>query len=335
MADGSRMRNRSGTADGARTSEGTATRRGTQLRYGSAVRVRVPGSSANLGPGYDAVGLALRLHDEVEVTAVPEPGVHVEVTGEGAGRVGEGEDHLVVRSVRAALERVGASQPGLVLRCRNSVPHGRGIGSSAAAVVSGVVAARGLLVQPELLDDVTALEVASDLEGHPDNASASLLGGMTVGWSGPGGTHAVRVEPHPDLVAVVCIPGTELPTAKARSMLPTLVPHADAAFTAGRAALLVEAVTRRPDLLFAATQDRLHQAYRAPAMPDTAELLESLRSVGLAAVVSGAGPSVLVLGTGRERVDRRVQAVADSRWLVLVPGIDLVGATLTTRVALD
>ncbi|HEX5510566.1 MAG TPA: homoserine kinase [Actinomycetales bacterium] len=299
------------------------------LRLGEPVTVRVPGSSANLGPGFDAIGLALGVYDEVEVTACAEPGVEVEVVGEGADRVSAGEDHLVVRSVRAALERVGVEQPGLRLRCRNGVPHGRGIGSSATAVVTGVVAARGLLQQPELLDDVTAVEVASDLEGHPDNASASLLGGLTIGWSGAGGTRAVRVEPHPEVVAVVCIPDGELATARARAMLPGLVPHADAAFTAGRAALLVEAMTRRPDLLLPATQEKLHQGYRASAMPETATLLEALRSAGLAAVVSGAGPSLLVLGGADDRVEQRVRDVAGPGWDVRAPGIDLHGAVLT------
>jgi homoserine kinase len=298
------------------------------LRLDAPVRVRVPGSSANLGPGYDAVGLALGFHDEVEVTATSSTGVEVHVEGEGADRVGAGEDHLVVRAVRSTLDRVGADQTGLVLRCRNGVPHGRGIGSSAAAVVAGVIAVRGLLERPDLLDDITALEVASDMEGHPDNASASLLGGMTVGWSGPGGARAVRVEPHPDLVAVVAVPDGELSTARARAMLPGLVPHADAAFTAGRAALLVEAVTRRPQLLLVATQERLHQAYRAPAMPATATLVEELRSLGLAAVVSGAGPSVLVLGLASDDVQRRVCDAADATWRVLVPGVDVDGAVL-------
>lgn len=302
-------------------------RAGPRLRLDAPVQVRVPGSSANLGPGYDALGLALGFYDEVEVIATDRAGVEVHVAGEGAGRVGTGEDHLVVRAVRSTLDRLGALQPGLVLHCRNGVPHGRGIGSSAAAVVAGVVAARWLLAEAGLLDDMTALQVASDLEGHPDNASASLLGGLTIGWSGPGGARAVRVEPHPELVAVVALPGVELSTARARAMLPRLVPHADAAFTAGRAALLVEAATRRPDLLLPATQERLHQGYRAPAMPATAALVEELRSVGLAAVVSGAGPSVLVLGSRSEDVEPRVRRVAGPDWRVLSPGVDLVGAT--------
>ena len=302
------------------------------VRHGRAVQVRVPGSSANLGPGYDAVGLALGWYDDVDVEATAAgagaPDASVEVRGEGAGRIAAGEANLVVRSVRTALERVGATQPHLHVRCRNGVPHGRGIGSSAAAVVAGVVAARGLLERPDLLDDVTALEVASDLEGHPDNAAASLLGGMTLGWAGQGGARAVRIEPHPDVVAVVCLPDGELSTARARAMLPPTVPHTDAAFTAGRAALLVEAVSRRPELLLPATSERLHQAYRAPAMPETAALVEVLRSHGLAAVVSGAGPSVLVLGAG-PGVRPRVEELAGPGWRVEAPGIDGRGAVLT------
>lgn len=298
-------------------------------RPGTSARASVPGSSANLGPGFDAVGLALAVRDQLEVTVAPEgAGTVVEVVGQGAGRVGEGEDHLVVRSLRAALDRVRAPQPALVLRCRNGVPFGRGVGSSAAAVVSGVVLARALLAAPELLDDVAALEVASDLEGHPDNAAASLLGGVTLGWSGPGGARAVRVEPHPDVVAVLALPDGELSTARARAMLPAVVPHGDAAFTAGRAALLVEALTRRPDLLLPATADRLHQPYRASAMPATAELVETCRSHGLAAVVSGAGPSVLVLGTRAGETLRRTTEVGGPGWRVLEPGIDRRGAVV-------
>ncbi len=297
------------------------------MRHDVEVQVTVPGSSANLGPGYDCIGLALAVHDVVLVRARAEPGAEVHVEGQGAGQIASGEPNLVVRSVRAALARVGAPQPGLVVRSRNGVPHGRGVGSSAAAVVAGVVAARGLLERPGLLDDVTALEVATDLEGHPDNAAASLLGGITVGWTGSGGARAVRVEPHPDLACVVAVPDAELSTARARAMLPATVPHADAAFTAGRAALLVEALSRRPDLLLPATEDRLHQAYRAPAMPDAATATGLLRSQGLAAVVSGAGPSLLVLGTVADGLAARVAGLLPG-WQVLDPGIDRDGAVL-------
>lgn len=296
---------------------------------GTTVVVRVPASSANLGPGYDAVGLALGIHDEVEVTATaPGTATEVEVHGEGAGDVPRGEDHLVVRSLRAALHRAGATeQPGLVLRCRNAVPHGRGLGSSATAIVTGVMAAQALLAGTVSRAD--AVHLASGMEGHPDNAAASVLGGMTLGWhSDDGRWCAVRVEPHPDVVAVVCVPAGELSTARARAMLPDRVPHSDAAFTAGRAALLVEAMTRDPRLLLPATQDRLHQDHREPAMPESLALVRRLRDAGLAAVVSGAGPSVLVLTTAAGAVE--VDALA-AGWQVLRPGIDIEGALTVTR----
>lgn len=306
----------------------TRDRPAAALRLGVEVVVRVPGSSANLGPGYDCLGLALGVHDLVRVVARPAgDGVQVEVRGQGRDRIASGETNLVVRSVRTALARVGAPQPGLRLHCTNGVPHGRGVGSSAAAVVAGVVAARGLLERPELLDDVTALEVATDLEGHPDNAAASLLGGITVGWAGTGGARAVRIEPHDELACVVAVPEAELSTARARAMLPATVPHADAAFTVGRAALLVQALGRRPDLLLAATEDRLHQVYRASAMPEAATAMGLLRSQGLAAVVSGAGPSLLVLGRLDDDLPARVAALLPA-WDVLDPGIDRDGAVL-------
>lgn len=290
--------------------------------------MQVPGSSANLGPGYDAVGLALGIVDEVEVTATPTgTGVSVQVGGEGAASVPCNEEHLVVRSLRAALARAGVrEQPGLRLRCRNTVPHGRGLGSSATAIVSGVVAAAALLDGGALLSETDVVDLASALEGHPDNAAACVLGGMTLGWAERGSWRAVRIEPHPDVAPVVCIPDAELATARARAMLPDKVPHADAAFTAGRAALLVEAVTRSPHLLMPATADRLHQDHREPAMPATLALVRRLREAGLAAVVSGAGPSVLVLTTADRA--RHVAALAEG-WRVVEPGIDLVGARAT------
>lgn len=296
----------------------------------AAVVVRVPASSANLGPGYDAVGLALGLHDEVEVSLAPHGcATLVDVAGEGADIVPQGEEHLVVRTIRTVLARAGVhEQPGLRLRCRNAVPHGRGLGSSATAIVTGVMAARALL-RADAVDVAEVVHIASALEGHPDNAAASVLGGMTVGWhSGDGRWHAVRLEPHADVEAVVCVPDAELPTARARAMLPDRVPHAAAAFTAGRAALLVEAMTRSPQLLLPATEDRLHQDHREPAMPPTLQLIRRLRGAGLAAVVSGAGPSVLVLTTPERAGD--VEDLA-AGWRVLRPGIDTAGAVVTPR----
>lgn len=264
-----------------------------------AVTVTVPATSANLGPGFDALGLALSLVDEVMVeiaTGGVGPDLTIEVAGEGADEVPRDESHLVVRALLATCAHIGAPRPRLVLRCTNRIPHGRGLGSSAAATVAGVLAAR-TLVAPDL-DDAGVLVLATEIEGHPDNAAACLLGGLTIAWGEAAGVRATRLEPVAGLRATLLVPGAGLSTQSARGMLPATVPHADAAHSAGRAALLVHALTSRPDLLLTATEDRLHQQYRARAMPETATLVASLRARGVAAVVSGAGPSVLALTTG-------------------------------------
>jgi homoserine kinase len=317
------------------------------VRLGVPVTVRVPASSANLGPGFDSMGLALALYDQVTVEAFA-PGPRrartavVDVAGEGAGTVPEDEEHLVVRSIRAGLERAGARQPGLRLSCVNAIPHGKGLGSSAAAIVAGLVAARGLLEAPEQLDETAVFGLASVAEGHPDNAAAAVFGGFVVSWfeePAPGGSstwgapHYVSLPVDPRVRVVVCVPEEQLPTSAARAMLPATVPHADAAFTASRAALLVEALTRRPELLMTATQERLHQAQRGPAMPATAGLLTALRRLGAPAVVSGAGPSLLVLCPSAEHVEAVLAEVARrnderGRWTVLAPDVDTTGGCL-------
>ncbi|WP_418276262.1 homoserine kinase [Isoptericola jiangsuensis] len=294
------------------------------------VRVRVPATSANLGPGFDAMGLALGIYDEIEVQLVASDDITVEVDGEGAGEVPDGADHLVVRALRHTLEVAGAPLTGLRMHCVNQIPHGRGLGSSAAAVVSGVVAARGLLADPGALDAATMLAIATEFEGHPDNAAPALRGGATLAWSGAEGPRAVDLEIDPRIVATVLVPEVRLATSRARGVLPAQVPHADAAFTAGRAALLVEVLARRPELLLDATEDRLHQDYRAGVMAGTAELVRSLRAEGLAATVSGAGPTVLVLSTAEQApaLDAVLADLVDevAGWRALRPGIDTVGA---------
>ncbi|MGO1316280.1 MAG: homoserine kinase [Cellulomonadaceae bacterium] len=296
------------------------------------VRVTVPATSANLGPGFDSLGLALGLHDEIDVRAVGAAQVTVEVSGEGAEDVPRDESHLVVRALQAGLEAAGAPLTGLELRCVNRVPHGRGLGSSAAAVVGGLFAARGLIADPAALDDVTLLALATELEGHPDNAAPAILGGATIAWVGAAGPRATRVEVHPDVEPWVLVPSSTLPTRTARGVLPGHVPHADAAFTAGRAALLIHALTRDPDLLFEGTEDRLHQDYRAQVLAGSYELVRALRAEGLAATVSGAGPSVLVLARGADGdlVRETLTAlIAGSRqWRVLLPGVDTRGASV-------
>ena len=296
------------------------------------VRVRVPATSANLGPGFDALGLALAYHDVLEVRALGSSEVRVEVTGEGAGEVPDNERHLVVRALRIALDHVGAPQTGLHLTCSNRIPHGRGMGSSAAAVVAGLLAARMLVADPSGLDDATILGLATELEGHPDNAAPAIYGGATVAWSRPGaGPRAARLQIHPDITPTLVVPVTRLATRAARGVLPATVPHADAAFNAGRSALLVHALAQEPALLFDATEDRLHQEYRSGVMASTWELVRGLREQGIAATVSGAGPTVLALHTVEERDEVAAvvdQLVGDSpRWMALQPGIDSVGAT--------
>jgi homoserine kinase len=264
----------------------------------SEVRVRVPGSSANLGPGFDSLGLALGLHDEIEVTAAAD-GVDVEVLGEGAGRVPCDEGHLVVKAMRTAWNIVGDAPSGIRMRCRNAIPHSRGLGSSAAAAVAGAVAAVVLAARDVELERETILQVAAGMEGHADNAAASLLGGFVVAWETPGNTaerfHAVRLEAHPGIHPVALVAGTESLTSTTRGLLPERVPLVDAAFTGSRTALAVLAFTQRPDLLLPATEDRLHQGYRRPAYPESADLVDALRERGIPAAISGAGPTVLAL----------------------------------------
>src|SRR6202044_1994247 len=267
----------------------------------SPVLVRVPATSANLGPGFDALGLALGLHDEIDV-AVTASGLSVEVSGEGAAEVADaGEKHLVVRAMRVAFDDLGVDQPpGLALRCLNRIPHGRGLGSSAAAVLAGILAARARAGASVAAQD--ALPMASMLEGHPDNVAPCLFGGLTIAWvtagaAGLPGARAIRLDPCPEVHPVVFIAPESVSTKVARGLLPATVPHADAARNAGRAALLVAALTARPDVLFDASEDQLHQNYRAPVMPATHDLVTRLRAAGVPAVVSGAGPSALALLT--------------------------------------
>jgi homoserine kinase len=297
------------------------------------VTVRVPATSANLGPGFDALGLALTLHDHVTARVTP-GGLDVQVSGFGAHTAGAGERHLVVRAMRAAFEAVGAQPPGIAISCRNEVPHGFGLGSSAAAVVAGLLTARALAGPDGLAalpDDRAVLALAAEMEGHPDNVAACLLGGLVISWQSAAGVCAARLEPLAGLAPVVCVPAVPLPTEAARKVLPAQVPHADAAANSGRAALLVAALTSRPDLLLAGTEDFLHQRYRAAAMPATARLIATLRAAGVAAVVSGAGPSVLALPVGMAAVAdiAGLAAAAGESWEVLPLRVDSAGATLT------
>ena len=286
------------------------------------VRVRVPATSANLGPGFDSAGLALSLYDDVMVR-IADSGLSVDVAGEGAGELPRDKRHLVVKSLRAAFDRLGGQPRGLEVVCANRIPQSRGLGSSSAAICAAIVAARALVVGgAETLDDDAALALANELEGHPDNVAACLRGGATFAWGDP--VRVLRLDAHADLAPVAFVPATRSSTKKVRGMLPATVPFADAALNAGRAALLATALSTNPELLYDATEDRLHQQYRAPAMPRTATLVAKLRASGVPAIVSGAGPTVLALVRTAE-VDEVVKRVPGG-WSVLPLEVEREGA---------
>lgn len=353
----------------------------------AAVRVRVPATSANLGPGFDTLGLALGLYDDV-VVRVADSGLNVDIAGEGAEALPRDESHLVVRAMRTAFELLGGQPRGLEVVCANRIPHGRGLGSSAAAICAGITAARAVSIGGgERLDDAGLLDLAAELEGHPDNVAACLLGGFTLAWSdepapvavprdhlasgppadpadpadpggapaaapaagtggggggepdgggipaaaeglagGPATVRAIRIEPAGSVVPVIFVPGRPMPTSEARGLLPRTVPHIDAAHNAGRAALLVEALTNRPELLFAATEDRIHQNYRASAMPESTALVARLRAGGVPAVISGAGPTVLAFA--EDGAAEKVARSAGPGWAANRLALDREGASV-------
>jgi homoserine kinase len=235
--------------------------------------------------------------------------------------------------MRAAFDRLGCQPAGIALQCVNRIPHGRGLGSSSAAIVAGVLLARGLVAGgAEALPDVSVLQLAADLEGHPDNVAPCLLGGLCVAWSDNGATAALRVPIELAIRPVALVPPTPSSTHVARGLLPSQVPHGDATRTAARAALLMAVLAGAPggaDALLAATEDRLHQPYRAASMPESAALVADLRAGGAAAVLSGAGPSVLVLARDEAEIGRAISATPPG-WRAVALDVDLRGAHVAT-----
>jgi homoserine kinase len=295
----------------------------------AAVRVRVPATSANLGPAFDCAGLALTCYDVVDFSLAP-AGLSVEVTGIGAGQLPTDESHLVVRAFRAACAELGWTPPGVRVVAENGIPQGRGMGSSAAAVVAGVLGAWALCPDVDGIDDDAVLRLATTIEGHPDNVAPCLLGSATLSWMTPEGAHAVRIGVAEAISPVLFVPGETLSTEVARGLLPAVVPHADAAHNAARAALLVHALGTDPALLLEATDDRLHQRQRAAAMPESIGLVDRLRAEGHAAVVSGAGPSVLVLAVSPDddAPEPALQRFTPPGWSLLALEIDTAGAAV-------
>ena len=283
-------------------------------------QISVPASSANIGPGFDCFGIALELRDRYAAQVLDDETFDVDVTGEGADEVKKDAKNLVIKSMLRGFEHMGAKPRGIALRALNVIPHGRGLGSSASAIVGGLALARSLVLTGEqYMSDEELITLATELEGHPDNVAAAFYGGATLAWSesktsSVGDTknigRAVSLRVDDRIKALLLVPNNQLATAKARKLLPEIIPHQDAVLNSSRTALLVHALAERPDLLFIATEDLLHQKYRSQAMPKTIALVEKLRGAGLATVVSGAGPSVMVLYSGAEDEIDQLESVA-------------------------
>jgi homoserine kinase len=300
---------------------------------GRRVSVKVPATSANLGPGFDTLGMALSFYDELQVEAVEGNEIHVEVHGEGAGEVPTDGTNLVASTIRFVFDRYKQTLPGLKLVAHNVIPHGRGMGSSGAAVVSGIMAAKGLLEGIVEIPSKDLLDIATELEGHPDNVAPALFGGLTIAWEDEFGPHHKKLFVHRGVSPLELVPANKMSTALARSLQPESVPHDDAVFNVSRSALLIAALTQSPELMMAATEDKLHQEYRAEAMPETNALIQLMRSRGHAAVVSGAGPSVLVLASDpAERLEAaKLAAEKYPQWQALLLAVDFKGATVITQ----
>jgi homoserine kinase len=282
---------------------------------GRVATVRVPATSANLGPGFDTLGLAVTLFDTLSVETLADDGgswgtrLEFDLHGEGVADLPRDASHLVVKAMDVAFARLGYRRGGLRITADNGLPHGRGLGSSASAIVAAVVAANALVEPADQQDDAWVLQLASEMEGHPDNVAPAIFGALAISWQDGERFVSVRVPPSSAVIPVVAIPDVELKTEKARGMLPATVPHADAAANSGRAALLVHAIKDDPSLLLAATRDYLHQDYRAEAMPESSALVAALRENGYAAFISGAGPTVMTLANGEAQAQEIVEFV--------------------------
>ena len=304
------------------------------IAAGQQVTVRVPATSANLGPGYDSLGLALSLYDTLTVETLDTGELLFELAGEGSETLPRDASHLVVKAITAALARLGFRHSGLKIIANNVNPHGRGLGSSACAVVAAVVAANALVPAPSQRDREWVLQVTSEMEGHPDNVAPALFGGLALSWQDSDQYSSTCAEVSPQVIPIVAVPDYELSTEAARALLPASIGHHAAAMNSGRAALLIHALTQKPEFLLAGTEDYLHQSYRAEAMRPSAGLLGALRAAGHAAVVSGAGPTVLVLANGEAEAEASLDFISgytsentpDVAWRVMKLAVDVEGA---------
>ncbi len=304
--------------------------------------VQVPATSANLGPGFDTLGLALSIYDRVVFSVFEDDKLEIRVTGSGAESIPTDATNLLYTTIEFVFNAVGAGPiPGLRIVQTNTVPSGRGMGSSGSAVVAGILIARTLLAETHQFTDDELLKFATDIEGHADNVAPALFGGLTIAWIEDDQPHHLKLDISREVLPVVFVPDTTLSTAYARSLAPIQVSREDAVYNIQRAALIIAALAQRPELLFEATGDKLHQDHRAPAMPATAALIKALRKEGLAAVVSGAGPTVLVLADGPVERQRAIDVAAShsahatgeqqANWEPMLLAVDVRGGTVKAR----
>ena len=299
------------------------------------MQVQVPATSANLGPGFDCLGLALNMHDRYMAQVMDEAGVDIDVTGEGADAVPTTDKNLVIKAMYKGFDFLGGRPRGIALRQLNVIPHGRGLGSSAAAIVGGLALARALVLGGnERMSNEDMLNIANEMEGHPDNVAAAIYGSANIAWQESQRGHVIaqslNIEVDPRIGVLAFVPSTELSTSKARKMLPESIPHQDAVRNSINTAVLVQALQHRPDLLLAATEDYLHQGYRQDAMPQSFALMTKLRKAGVAAFISGAGPTVLVLHTGGESEAAELQRAAGEKFQMISLGVSRAGVAVVT-----
>lgn len=297
------------------------------------MQVQVPATTANLGPGFDSLGLALAVHDRYIAQVLDEQIIDIDISGEGADDLPRNEKNLVIKSMYKGFEFLGGKPRGIALRALNVIPHSRGLGSSASAIVGGLSLARALVLGgSERMSDDDMLNLASAIEGHPDNVAAAIFGAATVAWKevqhGQDVALSVQLEVDPRISVMAFVPSTSVATSKARKMLPELIAHSDAVRNSANTALLVHALQHRPDLLHTATADFLHQSYRAEAMPTSFALLTKLRKAGVAAFISGAGPTVLVLHTGGAAEVEELTRAGGEKFSAMALGVSRSGASL-------
>jgi homoserine kinase len=262
------------------------------------ILIKVPATSANLGPGFDALGLALDLWNETTITLTKE--FSVKVQGEGAEKLTSNKNNLIVRAAQRLAERAGKVLPSFHTECVNRIPLSSGMGSSSAAILTGLLAGNALLDNPFTRDDV--LNLASEMEGHPDNVAPALMGGLVVSMVEEGKVIARQIPIATDIHITIALPDFYFSTKQARAALPKRVPSKDAVHNISRAVLVVEAVrTGDLDLLGKVMTDKLHQPYRLKLIPGAQQAMNAAKEAGASAVaLSGAGPSLIAFSSETE-----------------------------------